>query len=96
MYEIRIRDLAQKDIQEIVNYYEDHAPFIVDKFLHALYRELERIQLNPQIFQKKYKQTRVSYVHGFSFGVHYVVQYQVIYVLAVLHTGRHPRIGENR
>ena len=96
MYQLSVRILAQKDIQEIVDYYEEHAPTIVDRFLNSLYAEFDRIQTNPQISQKKYKQTSVSYVKGFPYGIHFFVQKNTIHILAILHTGRNPQIWETR
>ena len=96
MYQFQIRVLAKEDIQHIVDYYEEHATYITDRFLDNLYAEFELIKQAPKQFQIKYKNTRVRYVKGFPYGVHYNLNGQRIEVLAVLHTSRNPKIWEKR
>lgn len=91
-YELRIRVLAQNDIQEIVDYYDKTSTKITDVFLWSLYAELDRITENPFLFQEKYKGTRVYYLKNFSFGIHYQIQFKIVEVLAVLHTSKNPNI----
>jgi plasmid stabilization system protein ParE len=96
MYLLKIRFLAKDDIQQIVDYYEEKAPFVVDKFLEQLYIELEHIQQNPKLFQVKYKNTRVSYLKNFPFGIHYILDETKIEILGVFHTERNPKIWKKR
>lgn len=97
MYQLKIRQLAQIDIQEIVDYYDDISSKISDKFLDNLYKELSFLEAKPKSFQIKYKTTRVRYVKGFSFGIHYrILNESVVEVLAVLHTSRNPKIWNKR
>ena len=72
MFQLHIRVLAQKDLQDIVDYYDLKAPSISDRFLKNVYAEFDFLVENPTLFQKRYKDTRVRYVKGFPFGIHYV------------------------
>lgn len=96
MLSLQIRVLAKNDIQEIVDYYDRLAPKITDKFLDDLYADLELLQGNPNLFQRKYKDTRVRYMKKFPFGVHYILKEGTVIILAVLHTSRNPKIWEER
>ncbi len=96
MFQLQIRVLAFEDIQQAVDYYEKKASHITDKFLEHLYIEIGVIQENPELFQKKYLSTRVRYIKGFPFGIHYILREQTIIILAVLHTNRNPNIGKKR
>ena len=96
MLALQIRVLAKNDIQEIVDYYDRLAPKITDKFMDDLYADLELLQGNPNLFQRKYKETRVRYMKKFPFGVHYMVKEDTVVILAVLHTSRNPKIWEER
>ncbi len=96
MYLFQIRVLASKDIQHAVDYYEEQAPSVTNRFLESLYTEFEIIKRNPKQFQIKYKNSRVRYIKGFPYGIHYALKDQIIEVLAVLHTSRNPKIWKKR
>ena len=55
MPRLKIRLLAQQDVQEIVDYYDAINPEITNRFLEKLFSELEIIKQNPEIFAKKYQ-----------------------------------------
>ena len=96
MFHFHIRVLARKDIQQIVDYYEEKASHITDRFLENLYAEFDVITENPELFQKKYRRTSVSYLKKFPFGIHYILREETIEVLAILHTSRSPEIWGKR
>ena len=93
---LQIRVLAKNDIQHIVDYYDEQAPRISDKFLDLLFAEFEQILKNPEVFQIKYRETRVRYIKGFPFGIHYQIKGEIVEVLAVLHTSRSPKNWKKR
>ena len=97
MYALRLRHLAERDAQEITEYYKMNASLkIAKRFLKSLLAELDFIQEDPMLFQKKYRHTRVRYIKGFPYGIHYIVSEDIINVIAILHTSRDPRIARNR
>lgn len=96
MNQLRIRKLAAQDIQDAVDYYDEVAPHITDRFLEALKRGFEEITVNPLSYAYRFKNTRIHFVHHFPFGIHYLYAGKTIHVLAVLHTSRNPRTGMSR
>ena len=98
MYQLQIRKLAKKDIQDIVDYYDENAStFVTDRFLENLFTEFEYIKSKPKSFQVKFKNTRVSYLKSFSFGIHYrIKENSKIEILAILHTSRSPKTWKKR
>ncbi len=96
MLQLHIRVLAREDIQQVVDYYDEKSAHITDKFLNSLYTEFDIIVDNPALFQVKYRKTRVRYIKGFPYGIHYILKEQTIEVLAVLHTSRNPEIRKKR
>ncbi|RLD44900.1 MAG: hypothetical protein DRI89_02500 [Bacteroidetes bacterium] len=96
MYSLNIRLLAKEDIQEIVDYYDEKVPTVTDKFLTALFSDIELLKKNPLLFEKKYRDTRVRFMKHFPFGVHYRLVNNKVEILAVLHTSRNPKIWEER
>lgn len=96
MFHFHIRVLAREDIQQIVEYYEEEAPNVTDRFLEILHAEFEVIRKNPIIFSKKYRSTHVHYLKNFPYGIHYILRDKTVEVLAVLHTSRNPEIWGKR
>jgi len=96
MFQLHIRVLAKEDIQQIVDYYEEKAIHVTDMFLENLYIEFDVISENPELFQQKYRKTRVRYIKGFPYGIHYILKGDIIQILAVLHTSRNPEIWKKR
>jgi len=91
MYKLKIRTLAQQDIQNIIDYYDEINSKITDRFLNMLFTELEIIKENPLIFAIKYRKTRVSYLKKFPFGIHFKITNKTIHILAIMHTSKNPR-----
>lgn len=96
MHPLHIRVLAKEDIQEIVTYYDLKASSITDRFLERLFVEFNVIAETPELFQEKYRQTRVRYIKGFPYGIHYTFKEESVEVLAVLHTSRNPNFWKKR
>lgn len=96
MYTLHVRLLARQDIQEIVDYYDLKASHVTIVFLEILFKELEIIQETPELFERKYRKTRVRYLQGFPFGVHYIIRENTVEVLAVLHSSRDPKNWNDR
>lgn len=96
MYTLNIRLFAKEDIQEIVDYYDEKVPSVTDKFLADLFSDFEILEKNPFLFRKKYKETRVRFMQRFPYWIHYRFVNKKVEILAVLHTSRNPKIGEER
>ena len=96
MYQLHIRVLAREDIQQIVDYYDRIRSHIADTFLENLYAEFDVIVENPNLFQRKYRNTRVRYLKKFPYGIHYIIREETIEILAVIHTRRNPKVWESR
>ncbi len=96
MYKLKIRTLAQQDVQEIINYYDIINQNITNRFLEKLYLDIEIIKSNPFLFSKKHKEIRNCYLRKFPFNIYYQINDKNIDILAVLHTSRNPNIWQKR
>jgi len=96
MYSFKIRALAQKDIQEAVDYYDSIDSGIADRFLKVLFSRFDVIKGNPLMFSIKYREIRLCYLKDFPFGIHFHINNSEISVIAVLHTSRNPEIWGKR
>lgn len=96
MLSLQIRTLAKNDIQEIVDYYDSISPKLADKFLQQLFSAFDLLLANPQLFQLKYRATRVLYLKTYPFGIHYRIDENEVIILAVIHTSRNPKTWKER
>ncbi|MCG2418405.1 type II toxin-antitoxin system RelE/ParE family toxin [Aequorivita sp. F47161] len=97
MYQLRIRNIAHEDANEIFDYYGNIDSTLAIRFLNSLYSELDAIAENPELFQNKYKNIRVRYLQKFPFGIHYrIVDKEIIEILSFIHTSRDPKIWKKR
>lgn len=99
-FTLLISDSAYLDIADAGEYYDLQRPGLSNEFESCVKEGYKDIVLAPYAYQIKYKGIRVKYIKRFPFGIHYLVEDDVIYVEAVFHTRRNPkrwfdRLGEN-
>ena len=95
-FKILVKPEAELDAVESALWYNGQSEGLGIKFLEALGLEIQRIKSNPKLFRVKYRQTRVSHVDRFPYGIHYKIEGETIVVLAILHTSRNPQIWKDR
>jgi len=95
-FSIFISEAAYEDIKEAYKWYEKYRIGLSLDFELCLEGGYEDIRNNPAVFQIKYKNIRVKYIQRFPYGIHYIVNNDVIYVLAVFHTSKNPIKWINR
>jgi len=95
-YQLIIKKHAEQDAIEAALWYNEQKQGLGNEFLLSLDSKLENIKNNPSIYAVKYRETRVAYTKRFPYGIHYKVEKERIFVLAILHTSRNPKIWEQR
>ena len=55
--------------------------------LDAAFHYLER---NPQLFQRKYNESRAVFLDKFPYGIHYIVNESTVKIIGVFHTRQNP------
>jgi hypothetical protein len=58
---------------------------ILLKFDIELTENIERIALNPNHFQKSYRNIKIVFTNKFPFGIHYLVENNSVDIQRVLH-----------
>ena len=96
MSKVLFSSIATKDVQEIINYYDEINPQISDVFLDELEETKNFIELHPQACVKKLNLIRVRYLKRFKYGVYFKIYHKSITVIGVLHNSRNPQIWKNR
>ena len=85
VFDINFSDESLLDIKEIRDYYARVSKKILLKFDTELTENIERIALNPNHFQKRYRNIKIVFTNKFPFGIHYIIENNSVYIQRVLH-----------
>lgn len=81
-----------RDLAVGFGYYEEQTKGLGERFLTAVGSAFDAIERYPQMFAQVHGEVRRALLSQFPYGVFYRVESERVVVLAVLHTGRDPRI----
>jgi plasmid stabilization system protein ParE len=88
-YELIFRIEAEKDLEDIQDYYNKILPAITDKFFVEFFETMKFIESSPQLFQIRYRGIRIAPLYRFPYGIHYKEIENRIIVYRILHTKRY-------
>ncbi|MEQ8712060.1 MAG: type II toxin-antitoxin system RelE/ParE family toxin [Cyclobacteriaceae bacterium] len=91
-YQLVIKPDAELDILESAKWYEEQREKLGYRFLEAVDSKLRLVEKNPLLYQSRYNHTRFALLARFPFAIHFTVESDRIYVLAVLSTHKNPRL----
>ncbi|MDO8844616.1 type II toxin-antitoxin system RelE/ParE family toxin [Methylicorpusculum sp.] len=95
-YKLTLRKEAEFDIEEQFEFFEEKRLGLGHDFLLCVEEALDKLQKNPLIYRKIYKELRRTSITRFPLRVFYLVQNQNIIVTAVLHAKKDPTSWRNR
>lgn len=90
-YRLTVRTNAEIEIVEEIDFLDNERDGLGQEFYFEVEETIDRIQSNPLLFQIRYINFRIAFLEKFSYGVHYTIEGDNIFVHAVLHTSRNPR-----
>ncbi|MDZ8085961.1 MAG: type II toxin-antitoxin system RelE/ParE family toxin [Nostoc sp. DedQUE12b] len=90
-YQLIISPEAEVDIQDAFEWYEQRESGVGSEFVRAVDSCLALIERNPSTYPVVYQQARRLLIRRFSYGVIYVVEENVITVIACYHVKRNPK-----
>jgi toxin ParE1/3/4 len=96
MRKIIILPFAELDIKDSINYYSFKEEGLEKKYLQVIIHAFQLISDNPLSFPVVKYNIRKFTIKDFPFNIYYVFEIKTIYVLAVFHTKRNPRIWKLR
>lgn len=97
MKRLIIRSVAETDIAEAAGWYDrERGADFAARFLAALDTTFGQIEQQPFLFAPVESETRRAPVAGFPYGVFYVVGFDAISVIAILHASRDPTAWQRR
>lgn len=95
-YRLIIRPEAELDIQDAFEWYEAQTSGLGSEFVRAVDACLSSTGRNPLAYPIIYKQTRRALVRRFPYGILYVLDQDVITVIACFHGKRNPKPWQDR
>ena len=91
-----LRPEAERDIAEAAEWYDRQRAGLSQQFRAALDRAFSSIEENPLLYAPVYRGLRRVLVRRFPYGVFYVSRAEGLFVVAVLHTARDPKLWRAR
>ncbi|HKK81398.1 MAG TPA: type II toxin-antitoxin system RelE/ParE family toxin [Prolixibacteraceae bacterium] len=96
MHKLIIKAFAELDAIDAANWYNEKGEGLGEEFVLALDAKINAIQRNPTHFQVVYKNIRRALTERFPYGIFFIVEDEIIYVLAIQHTSINPKIWKKR
>ena len=88
-YDLIFRVKAEKDLEDIQDYYNKIRHSVANNFFIEFFETMDLIEDEPQLFQIRYKGIRIAPLQRFPYGIHYKQTGNSIIVYRVLHTKRY-------
>jgi hypothetical protein len=90
-YEVIIQPLAELDLKEAFDWYNVQQPGLGNKFLDFVDRKIKLIEVNPEHYQKRFKDVRVGVLERFPYVIHFKLEGNKIIVLSFYSSKRNPK-----
>lgn len=90
MKRIRLKSPADLDYLQAVEFFEERQPGLGQEFDVELLALFDRIQENPELFQKETELVRKARMPRFKYRIYFRVEGEEIGVLAIWHPSRNP------
>jgi len=85
VFEIQFSNEARLDIDEARKYYLKISDDLLKRFDNDIVETVERLRLNPQNFQKRYRNIKIVFTKKFPYGLHYLTENKYVYIQRFLH-----------
>lgn len=90
-YELIISEIAEIEISDAYIWYNNQQLNLGARFKINLSETINNISKNPYAFQYRYSDIKIAFLHKFPYGIHYVVNENIITIISVFHTSRKPK-----
>ncbi|MGR9054254.1 MAG: type II toxin-antitoxin system RelE/ParE family toxin [Gammaproteobacteria bacterium] len=91
-----LRAEAEQDIKAAYEWYEKQSPNLGRAFLGEIEKQLVKIEENPELYAKAYKNIRRALCKRFPYSIYFVELAGKVVVIGVLHQRRSPAVWQSR
>ena len=96
MHSIFFEENARLDLHDRIDFYENRTTGLGDQFERSVLKRVDAIAFNPQTFGIYEGTVRVSPIDAFQELIYYRIRGHVVYILAIIHSTRHPDTWKRR
>ncbi len=94
---VRKLPLAEQDALDAAIWYEERQPGLGDEFLTEVDRAVWALSESALLYRVRFAEVRRASIHRFKFyGIYYVIREEEVWILAIFHGRRHPRVVQER
>ena len=91
IYKIEITILAEEEYSSAYNYYEDQQYGLGEKLEKEIEYVLDKLKVNPFLFQRKYKHYREAILKRFPYYIVYEIIDNTVIIHSFFHAHRNPK-----
>lgn len=96
MFPLSIRPEAEEDLTHGYDWYEKQREGLGNDFLDEIENTLTSIESSPELYPKVHRDIRRALTGRFPYGIFYMLERELIDVIAILHTSRNPARWKGR
>jgi plasmid stabilization system protein ParE len=96
IYEVRLREEADRDLASAALWYELHVSGLGHDFLGGVVQTLRSIAEGPVKYPIVWRETRRALMNRFPFGIYFRIERDAVVVVGIMHGSRHPRNWQKR
>jgi plasmid stabilization system protein ParE len=90
------RPEAEEDLRQAFNWYKEQRKGLGIEFLQSIDASISSIQHNPEAYPFVYKNIHRTLVRRFPYGIFYIVDKEVISIIACFHFRQSPKHWQSR
>ena len=96
-FAVRKLPLAEQDALDAAIWYEERQPGLGEEFLIELDRAVRSLSESALHHRVRFADVRRAPIHRFKFyGIYYMIREEEVWILAIFHGRRHPRVLQER
>jgi plasmid stabilization system protein ParE len=84
------RPSVRTDLQNAIQYYKKVSPKLANHFLTRIKEAKNHLSEFPEAYEIRYLNVRIKPIKQFPFNIHYIIDGNVIVILAIIHAYKRP------
>lgn len=97
-YQLQYFDEVERDVRDAKNWLKEQKEGLEIEFAIAIFKIIERIVEQPELFALRYKNIRIAHPKKFQFNVYFYIDkpHKRVVIIAILHNKRNPKFVKKR
>ena len=96
IFSVEFHPEVEFDLLQAHEFYEEQRAGLGDEFILCAEASLNYISRQPRHFPKIFSHTRHCLIKRFPYGVFYIIIKNTVYVTAIVHLSRNPKVWNKR